>query len=107
MLLADAPPGAPFWQDYLSVQFDPAHLLSELGFSLVFEALQFVLLVILWRKVVKPRWFAKAHENFDQSHGLSHQERHDGNLPDLRGGDRLLDAGDADRCHRVEIRRHG
>jgi hypothetical protein len=73
-MLAEAAAGTPFWQDYWSVQTDPAHLLSELGFSILFEAIQAVVIYVLWRKVIKPRWFAQAHEQFDAAHGLTHVE---------------------------------
>ena len=64
------------WQDYLSTQFDPAHLLSELGFTIAFEILQLVLWVWLWHKVIKPRWFAQAHAAIDAEHGVEHHEDH-------------------------------
>lgn len=53
------------WRDYLSVQFDPAHLLSETGFELV----QAVFGVVIWRRFVKPR----LHKRFDQEHGVDHE----------------------------------
>ena len=52
------------WRDYLSVQFDPAHLLAELGFSIAFELAQLVLIV----KWLKPR----LHKRFDRDHNLTH-----------------------------------
>lgn len=37
-----------FWQDYLSVQFDPAHLLSEFWFTIVFDVL---LIGVGWKAI--------------------------------------------------------
>lgn len=61
--------------DYLHTQFDPAHLLSELGFSVLFEAIQAVVIYVVWRKFIKPRWFAQAHQQFDEAHGLTHEDQ--------------------------------
>lgn len=64
------------WCDYISTQFDPAHILSELGFSIVFEILQVVVVVWLWRKVVKPRIFAQVHQEIDAEHDITHHGDH-------------------------------
>lgn len=62
------------WQDYLATQFDPAHLLSELGFTLVFDGI----LAVLWRRVLKPRLIRRtideAHHEIDASHGMAHPD---------------------------------
>lgn len=58
------------WQDYLATQFDPAHLLSELGFTLVFDGL----LAVLWRRLLKPRLIRQAHREIDASHGMAHPD---------------------------------
>lgn len=58
------------WHDYLSVQFDPAHLLSEL----MFELAQFAALAVLWPRFIRPR-LRKAHRRFDQDHNLTHESK--------------------------------
>lgn len=50
--------------DYVSTQFDPAHLLSELGFTVVFELVQ----LFLWVRLLRPR----LHRRFDREHGIEH-----------------------------------
>jgi hypothetical protein len=70
--VADATTCTTFLCDYVHTQFDPAHLLSELGFSIVFEIIEAVVIYVLWRKFIKPRWFAQAHRQFDEEHGLNH-----------------------------------
>jgi hypothetical protein len=60
------------WQDYLSTQFDPAHILSELGFSLVFELIQLVFIAYFWKRVIKPR----LHAEVDEDHGIVHHRDH-------------------------------
>lgn len=64
-----------FLHDYLSVQFDPAHLLSEFGF----ELFQFVIIYQVWKKRIRPRMRHQAHDQFDiehniQPHHVSNQE---------------------------------
>lgn len=56
-----------FWQDYLSIQFDPAHLLSELGFTLVFDLLGWLFVKKLVSKLL---W--KWHLEIDKEHGVDH-----------------------------------
>lgn len=83
LLLAE--PGSQcttFLCDYVSTQFDPAHLLSELGFSLVFELLQLVLIVWLWRRVIKPRLTTQIHTEVDQEHGIVHHNDHVHQMPE-------------------------
>lgn len=62
------------WCDYVSTQFDPAHLLSELGFTIIFDL---ILIWLVWGKLIKPylrRQFEKQHEELDQEHGIVHNE---------------------------------
>jgi hypothetical protein len=59
-----------FWQDYLNTQFDPAHLLSELGFTVIFDV---ILIFLVWGKIVKPYIKAKldqAHDELDAEHNV-------------------------------------
>lgn len=70
MILADAPAGADLWHQWISVQFDYAHLLSELGFTVVFD---FVLGFLFWGKVIKPyldRRLKTQHDDLDTEHGI-------------------------------------
>ncbi len=60
------------WHDYLRTQFDPAHLLSELGFSMVFELAQVAFLAMVWRRTGWQR-ITKAHVQFDTEHNLTHE----------------------------------
>lgn len=61
-----------FWCDYIQTQFDPAHLLSELGFTVAFELVQLVLIALLYKKVIRP-YLDSRHRLFDQEHGLTHE----------------------------------
>jgi hypothetical protein len=59
------------WCDYVHTQFDPAHLLSELGFTIVFD---FVLLWLVWGKILKPRIMKQVHAELDAEHGITHED---------------------------------
>ncbi len=85
--------GGSFWSDYISVQFDPAHLLAELGFTLVFEALTAFLIVWLWRKVLKPRLSRQIHAQIDAEHGYTHTPKH---TPEAVSGRLRAVEGDSD-----------
>lgn len=63
---------ASFVCDYLQTQFDPAHLLSELGFELA----QVLLIGLLWRRVLKPKLIRSVHAEIDQEHGTDHLPHH-------------------------------
>jgi hypothetical protein len=63
-----------FWQDYISVAFDPAHIFAELTYQLVFDVL---VLFLLWSKFAKPYFEAKLkqqHKELDAEHGIDHHE---------------------------------
>lgn len=57
-----------FWQEYLHVQFDPAHLLAELGFTLAFDLVAWLFIKKLFHKVLL-RW----HLELDKEHGIEHK----------------------------------
>jgi hypothetical protein len=54
MIIAEGLETGSFVHQYLSVQLDPIHLLSELGFTAVFEVVQLAVVALLWRRVVHP-----------------------------------------------------
>jgi hypothetical protein len=67
----DAHANLPLWKDYLQTQFDPAHLLSETGFTVVFDV---VLGWLVWGKILKPRLVKSVHKEIDAEHGVNHEE---------------------------------
>lgn len=58
------------WHEYLHVQFDPAHLLAELGFTLAFDLAAWLLMKKLLTKILW-RW----HLDIDREHGVPHKEQ--------------------------------
>lgn len=61
------------WHDFLSVALDPAHILSELAFTIVFDG---IVIAVLWGLVFKglilPRLRRQIHSDIDQEHGIQH-----------------------------------
>lgn len=79
MTLAEVATCAPYhlcMNDYLHTQFDPAHLLSELGFTLVFDLLLIPLFLLAYKKLIKPLIVKDLHEAMDEEHGIEHHEDH-------------------------------
>ena len=66
--------GLTFWQDYMSVAFDPAHILAEITFTIF---LDFVLLFLVWniffKKVILPKMRRDIHREIDIEHGYDHE----------------------------------
>ena len=62
-----------FWTDFASIATDPAHLLFEFLFSIVFD---FIIVTILYgvviRKILIPRLKKSLHDELDAEHGVEH-----------------------------------
>lgn len=63
-----------FWEEFLALLSDPAHLAFELVFSLVFDILIVTILYgIIIKKIIIPRLRKSIHEEIDREHGVEHQ----------------------------------
>ncbi len=65
------------WEHYVELITDPAHTLVEVTFI----ALEFILLSVLWAKVIKPGWERMLdawHHRLDREHGHVHPGGSDG-----------------------------
>lgn len=80
MILADAPPGSDLWQQYLAIQFDLAHLFSELAFTLVEQVFEFIAIYLIWKRVLVPAF----HKEIDEEHGVTHVESYRENTDHYR-----------------------
>jgi len=60
-----------FWEEFLAVALDPAHILAEIVFTIVFDGL-FIALVwgVLFKKIILPRLRKQIHEDIDKEHGI-------------------------------------
>jgi hypothetical protein len=90
-LVNEAGQHVSLWQDYLNTQFDPAHLLSELGFTVFFDLL---VVFVIWGKFLKPRLFKQIHDELDAEHGVTHEPESDAfNLTNTFNRTVLVDVG--------------
>ncbi len=62
-----------FWQDFLSVLLDPAHILSEIVFTIVFDGIIIYLgYQVFFKRIILPRIRKQIHEEVDEEHGVHH-----------------------------------
>lgn len=63
-----------FWEEFLGLLTDPAHLAFELVFTLVFDLLVVTVLYgIIVKKIIIPRLRKSIHEEIDREHGVDHK----------------------------------
>ena len=63
--------GESFWAETWAIFSDPAHIVAELGWTLIQDVLLIWLLYgVLWKKVILP----KLHDKFDREHNITHKE---------------------------------
>jgi hypothetical protein len=64
-------PGMSIFEEAWSVFTDPAHVMAELGWTIIQDViLVWLLYGTLWKKVILPR----LHEKFDKEHKIVHHE---------------------------------
>lgn len=77
-LAADAhDAGMSFWDELWAITFDPAHIVSELIWQIVFDGL----FVAFFYGVVVKRWILprlrhEIHQDLDEEHGIEHHDDH-------------------------------
>jgi hypothetical protein len=65
------------WQDFLTVAFDPAHILAELFFTIVFDGVIIALLYgVVFKRFILPRLRRDIHRQIDAEHGVGHDDEH-------------------------------
>ena len=72
LMLAAGDHGAQtFWEEAWQIFSDPAHILAELGWTIIQDViLVWLLYGTLWKKVILPR----LHEKFDKEHSITHHD---------------------------------
>ena len=59
------------WQTSWEIFSDPAHIIAELGWTVIQDVVLIWLLYgTLWKKVILP----KLHEKFDREHAIEHHD---------------------------------
>lgn len=63
--------GAGLWEEAWSIFIDPAHIIAEMGWTIIQDVILIWLLYgTLWKKVILPR----LHEKFDREHKITHHD---------------------------------
>jgi len=65
--------GSTFWEEYVHIQFDPAHILAEFGFTIFFDLVIIALLLPIASRCLNS--FKKTlHKELDAEHGIPEHE---------------------------------
>ena len=68
--------GMGFWEEAWSIFTDPAHIVAELGWTIIQDViLVWLLYGTIWKKLIWP----KLHEKFDKEHAIEHHDDEDRN----------------------------
>jgi hypothetical protein len=63
--------GMSLWEEAWSIFTDPAHIVAELGWTIIQDViLVWLLYGTVWKKLIWP----KLHEKFDKEHAIVHPE---------------------------------
>jgi len=62
-----------FWPEFWTIFTDPAHVLSEVAMSAIWDI---VIITLIYQLLIKrwlyPRWSNKVHHEIDSEHGVDH-----------------------------------
>ncbi len=62
-----------FWEDFIAIATDPAHLAFEFVFSIFFDLIIITLVYgVIVKKYVIPRLRKQIHKEIDAEHGIEH-----------------------------------
>jgi hypothetical protein len=80
MRLEDAHEAAgSVWEEFWILFTDPAHAMTEIAMSIVWDVL---ILTVIYQLLVKrylyPRWVNRVHSEIDEEHGVDHNAAHVG-----------------------------
>lgn len=65
--------GTSFWDEVISITFDPAHIVAELFWAVIFDVIVITLLLnVVFKKYILPKLKKDIHEEIDDEHGISH-----------------------------------
>ena len=70
LIMAEHGHGEGFWSEFSSLATDPAHILFELVFSLIFDVLIISFIYgVLIKKIIIPKLRRDIHKEIDTEHG--------------------------------------
>ncbi len=71
ILMAQGHEDMSVWEEAWSIFIDPAHIMAELGWTIIQDViLVWLLYGTLWKKVILPR----LHDKFDKEHAIVHHD---------------------------------
>jgi hypothetical protein len=67
--------GEGFWDEVLHVTLDPAHIIAEIIFTIVFDGIIIALFYnVIFKKFILPKLRRDIHKDIDEAHGTEHNE---------------------------------
>lgn len=67
----------PVWQQAFELITEPAHAITEVFYSLLFDALIIPVTILIYRKLREPKLREEIHNEIDKEHGIDHLECND------------------------------
>lgn len=66
--------GTGVFQEAWHLIVDPAHAITEIFYNLLFDALLIPIVIIGYKKLIKPRLKQDIHAHIDKEHGIEHSK---------------------------------
>lgn len=77
IILAHSQETENVWQETFNLITDPAHAMTEIFYSLLFDLLIIPVTIFIYRKIREPNLRKEIHQEIDQEHGINHQQCED------------------------------
>jgi len=62
------------WESAWALITEPAHAITEVFYSLLFDALLIPVTILIYKKLREPKLRAQIHAEIDNEHGLDHED---------------------------------
>ena len=66
--------GESVWQQAFELITEPAHAITEVFYSLLFDALLIPITILIYKKIREPKLRQEIHNEIDKEHGIDHLE---------------------------------
>lgn len=73
--------GESIWQQAFELITEPAHAITEVFYSLLFDALLIPVTILIYKKIREPKLRQEIHAEIDNEHGIDHLECNDKEEP--------------------------
>jgi hypothetical protein len=66
-----------FWDEVVSITFDPSHIVAEVFWQVVFDVVLVAFIYgIVFKKWILPKLRHQLHKEIDKEHGIEHHDDH-------------------------------